>query len=122
MWSTQICRSCGATGLEPGEPKKKCGQCDGVGYMDLDAENPAGPGVKRLALAAKAANPQHKGPAMMIEWPRVKTRADRELIDAIREADGRRTRKQRRAWATLTRRAIRQGLLVPAVPEERAEA
>ena len=116
------CRHCGATGLEPDNPTQKCHQCEGKCIVSTAEPNPAGPGLERLSLAAKAATPQHTGPTMMVAWDKVKTPADHLLMENIKALYGRRTRRQRRAFAALTRQAVKAGILVRAVPEERIEA
>ncbi len=119
--SATPCRMCGGTCLDPKDPNRSCGQCKGAGVMRVgDPMNRAGPGVERLARHAQAHTPvpaKGKGAAYMIVWDKVRGREARLLIKGVQDAYPRTTRRQRRRYEVLVLKAMRLGLLVPAVPE-----
>ncbi len=119
------CRHCGATGLDPADPKAACAQCEGTGLVVLGEANPVGPGVDRLVAAARAHAPKNvtQGPAMMILWEKCKGRAALVLIDKLRQYQPQRNRKERKAYDAACKRAVMMGILVkvPAAPKKDPE-
>ena len=67
MVGKQLCRHCGATGIDPGNPLQKCEQCKGLGDLPQGEPNPVGPGIQRLVDAAQVREKPGAAP-MMIAW------------------------------------------------------
>lgn len=110
------CRRCGATCMDPDDPEKACPQCKGSGTMRKTEDNPAGPGVKRLAEAALAASPvpDKQGSAYMVVWDKVKSQEDIQRLELLRRCYPRRNRKERQTYKKLVLRLMKKGLLIPA--------
>lgn len=112
MIGKQLCRHCGATGIDPGNPLQKCEQCKGLGDLPQGDPNPVGPGIQRLVDAAQVREKPGAAP-MMIAWDKVKVLKAERLVDKLTAVYGRADRRQRRAYNKLTREAIKLGVLVP---------
>ncbi len=115
MLDKQTCRKCGSTGVDPVTPTQHCPQCGGFGWLSQGVPNPVGPGVQRLVQAAQVGEKPGAAP-MMIAWDKVKVLKAENLVDKLTAVYGRRDRRQRRAYAKLTQRAIELEVLV-AVPK-----